>query len=54
MKLEWVTPVVLSEKTVTEASSKGGSPSAQKKEEGKTETTKSGAKVTVRKARKAK
>ncbi|MBI1863379.1 hypothetical protein HYS00_04655 [Candidatus Microgenomates bacterium] len=46
MKLEWVTPVVLYDKKVIE-------PAKPKKEEGVTETTKSGAKVTVRKARKA-
>lgn len=47
MKLEWVAPVVLSDKKVEE-------PAKPKKEAGKTEVTKSGAKVTVRKARKAK
>lgn len=47
MKLEWVTPVVLTDKKIVE-------PEAAKKQAGKSEITKSGAKVTVRKARKAK
>ena len=47
MKLEWVTPLVLVEKKVEE-------PAKPKKAEGKTEVTKSGATVTVRKARKKK
>jgi large subunit ribosomal protein L17 len=47
MRLEWVTPLVLSDVKVEE-------PKKPSKAEGKTEVTKSGAKVTVRKARKAK
>lgn len=46
MRLEWVSPVVLFEKKEE--------PKKPSKEEGKTEVTKSGAKVTVRKARKTK
>lgn len=49
MKLEWVSPVVLQE-----PSHKAGSSTGIKKEEGKTEVTKSGAKVTVRRAKKTK
>lgn len=52
MRLEWVAPVVLFEEKAKKEAEKAQK--AAVKAAGKTETTKSGAKVTVRKARKAK